>query len=117
MNKGISLVTLIITIVVIIILTGITYFSSLNTVDQAQVAKKKAEFNNVCTFVRQISSRAEAGLIDIDMTGAEKASDSQIVAMVSDSDESEFTSVEAQKVQSFNNSRKRCKVQLLFCYW
>ena len=102
-------IIIIFSIIVIIILAAITYFSSLNTVDQAQLAKKKAEFKDVCTFVRQISTRAEAGMLDLDMTGAAKATDSQIATMSSDDANSEFTSSEAQKVQSYNNSGRNAK--------
>lgn len=104
MKKGVSLISLIITIVAIIILASITIFSSLSTVGEAQNVKMEKEFNDVCDFVRSISTKAEAGIIELNLSGDTLATEAQLATFYVDSSESEFTAEEQQKIFSINES-------------
>ena len=65
MKKGVSLISLIITIIVIIILATITIFNSLDTVDDSNIAVKEKEFEDVCTYVTNVSTKAMGDLINL----------------------------------------------------
>ncbi len=104
MKKGVSLISLIITIIVLIILSSITIFNSLNTVDEAQTVKMEKEFNDVCDFVRSISTKAEAGMLELNLSGDTLATESQLATFYVNSPESEFTAEDQQNIFSFNES-------------
>ena len=107
MNKGISLISLIITIIVIIILASIAVYGSLGTIQDANNVKKLNEYNNVCTYVEDVSSRVAADLLSINLTESTLATEDQIMSFyIFDSNESEFTSGDAQKIKSINDSVK-----------
>lgn len=104
MKKGVSLISLVITIIVIIILASITIFSSLNTVEQSQNVKREAEFEDVCTFVRQISSRVEAGLLDLNLTSDTFVTREKLSDFYAPS--GELTAEEQNRIYSLNEARK-----------
>jgi len=104
MKKGVSLISLIITIVVIIILASIVIFSSLGTIDQSQMVKKETEFEDVCTYVRQISSRAEAGLISLNLTSETLVQSDKLSEFYAPS--GEMTSEEQNRINSLNEARQ-----------
>ncbi|MBQ9313415.1 MAG: hypothetical protein IJ220_00175 [Clostridia bacterium] len=105
MKKGVSLITLVITIVVIIILASISIFSSLDTIEQSQDLKKEVEFENVCTFVRAISSRAEADLIELNLSSSTLATATQLSDFYAPS--GELSSEELNKINSENERVKQ----------
>lgn len=109
MKKGVSLISLIITIVVIIILASITIFSSLDTVEQSQQLKKETEFEEVTTFVRSISTKAEGGLITLNLTNDTVATVSQLSSFYSEGDETELSSEEIQRIEAINASSQNNK--------
>ena len=113
-NKGVSLISLIITIIVIIILASIAVFSSMDTIEQSQLVKNESEFENVCTFVRDISSRAEGGLIELTLTKDTLATANQIRSFVVPS--GEFNSEDQNKIYSLNESRKDTNPNLGYHY-
>ena len=102
MKKGITLISLIITIVVILILASITVFSSLNTIDESQELKKEVEFESVCTFVRSISSKAEADLIQLNLTSATLITDTTKLNEFLTSS-GELSAEEIQKINTDND--------------
>lgn len=106
MKKGVSLISLIITIVVIIILASFTYFSSLNTIDETILAKKQSELEDVYTFVREISAKAQAGLIDLNLTSATLADDSILNDFYVSGDGTQLTEDKKESIESFNDSIK-----------
>lgn len=107
MNKGVSLISLIVTIIVIIILASIAMFSATGSIEQSYDVKKQAEFEDVCTFVISVSSRAEAGLLDLNLTDATVATVSQLNSVYSPS--GELTAEEQNKIASVNESSKKSK--------
>lgn len=104
MNKGVSLITLIITIIVIIILSSIAVFNSLDTVDDANIVKKEKEYNDVCTFVRGISAKAEAGKFDLNLTKDTLATDDQINGFFIYGEDIDLTSGDTIKISQMNVS-------------
>ena len=104
MKKGVSLISLIITIVVIIILASIAIFSSLNTIDESQTVKRQAEFEEVCTFVRQISSRVEAGLYDLNLNSETLITAEKLKDFYAPS--GELSAEEQNRIHSLNEARK-----------
>lgn len=109
LNKGISLISLIITIIVIIILASITIFNSLSTIDQAQVVKLEKEFNDVCDFVRTISTQVEAGMLELNLSGDTLATAEHLQDIYVDSPETEFTAEEQNNIHSLNQSGRNPK--------
>lgn len=104
-NRGVSLISLIITIIVIIILASIAVYGSLDTIQDANNVKRLNEYNNVCTYIEDVSSRVAADLLSISITDSTLATEEQIMSFyIFDSDESEFTSGDAQKIKSINDS-------------
>lgn len=103
LKKGISLISLIITIVVIIILASITVYNSLDTVDDANLVKMEKEYNDVCTFVRSISTKLEADIIDVNLSENTLATDEEISKFEVQID---FTSGDALKIDGINKSIK-----------
>lgn len=57
-NKGISLISLIVTIIVIIILAGISFFSGLGTQEKANFSKFTEEINNIRVSVANYRSES-----------------------------------------------------------
>ena len=105
MKKGISLISLIITIIVMIILASITIFSSFNTVGESQDLKKKTEFNDVSTFVQEIGAKASAGLINLDLIEVASSTDSTKIHIATTDEISELVPAEDQmNVSSANTS-------------
>lgn len=86
-NKGISLITLVITITVMIILASITVFNSFDLIEDSQVTKLEKEYNDVCTFVTNISTKAVADIIDLSLTESTLASTEQISEFFEDTNE------------------------------
>ena len=108
MNKGVSLISLIVTIIVIIILASIAMFSATGSVEQSYDVKKQAEFEDVCTFVINVSSRAEAGLLDLNLTDATaEEAKAKINSFLVPS--GELTSEEVDRVYAINISSKNNK--------
>lgn len=103
-KNGVSLISLIITIIVIIILAGISIFSSLDTVNQSQDVKLKTEFEDVYTFVNAISIRAKAGKIDLNLTNETLVRADQLKDFYSPS--GEFSAEEQNRVFSVNESKQ-----------
>lgn len=104
MNRGVSLISLIITIVAVIILASVTIFNSLDTIDDAQIAKMQKEFNDVADFVRTVSSKAEADLIDLSLSYDTLATEAQLASFYVDDAESEFTAEAQNKIKALNDS-------------
>lgn len=104
LNKGISLISLIITIIVMIILTSLVVFGSLETIQDANLTRKRNEFAEVCTFVRGISTKAEADLIELNLTSGTLATPSQISDFYVDEVETDLSSSDAQKIEAINVS-------------
>ncbi len=103
MKKGVSLITLIVTIIVIIILAGIAVFSSLDTIEQSQEVKSEAEFEDVCTFVRSISTRVEAGLFSINSLSSATPDTVEEISLFRAEDDAEVAKA-LNDIQGFNNS-------------
>ena len=107
MKKGVSLISLIITIIVIIILASIAVYGSLETIQDANDVKMLNEYDNVCTYVEDVSARVAADLLSVNLTDSTLATEEQIMSFyIFDSEESEFTSEDAQKIKSINDSVK-----------
>lgn len=107
MKKGVSLISLIITIIVIIILASIAVYGSLETIQDANDVKRLNEYDSVCTYVEDVSARVAADLLSVNLTDSTLATEEQIMSFyIFDSEESEFTSEDAQKIKSINDSVK-----------
>lgn len=105
MNKGVSLISLIVTIIVIIILASIAMYSATGSIEQSYDVKKQSEFEDVCTFVINVSSRAEAGLLDLNLTDDTVATVAQLNSVYSQ--DGELTAEEQNKIASINSSNKK----------
>lgn len=103
-KKGISLISLIITIIVMIILTSLVVFSSLETIQDANLTKRRNEFTEVCTFVRNISTKAEADMIDLELSGDTLATAAQISDFFVHEVETDFSTEDASKIDAINES-------------
>lgn len=100
MKKGITLISLIITIISIMILAGITIFSSLETADESLKLRNEAEFDEVCNYVRTINARIEAGLIDLNMPRSSLATEDEIDSFCLPS--GDFIEKKCSRVKSIN---------------
>ena len=105
LKKGVSLISLIITILVILILASIAIFSSLGTVEQSQIVKAEAEFKEVATFVRTISSLTESDLMELTLTNATKATPEQIQSFLVEGENTMFTSSDCATITGYNQER------------
>ena len=103
MKKGISLISLIITIVVIIILASITIVNSLNTSEDAYIVKNQNEFNDVCVFVRNVSTRVEADLLSFEIPQEMLVTEEQLKEFIVEGS-TELTSADIQKIKDVNSS-------------
>lgn len=102
MNKGVSLISLVITVVVIIILAAVTVYNSLDTIDDANVAKMKKEYNDVCAYVTNVSAHANADMIDIEISNDMLASESQIASFYLSDSNTELTEADTDKIHATN---------------
>lgn len=93
---------MIVTIIVIIILAGISIFNSLDTINQSQDVKSKTEFEDVYTFVNAVSIRAKAGKIDLNLRNDTLARADQLANFYSPS--GDFSAEEQNKIFSVNES-------------
>lgn len=103
-NNGISLISLIVTIVVIIILASITVFNSFDVLEDSYISKKEKEYNDVCSFVTSISVKAEADIIDLELTDSTLVTIDQIDEFYIYNVETDFTSGDTHKIISMNES-------------
>lgn len=103
-SNGISLISLIVTIVVIIILASITVFNSFDVIEDSHLSKMEKEYNDVCTFVTNISTKAQADIIDLNLTDATLATRNQIGEFYIYDLSTDFTSGDANKVFNINDT-------------
>lgn len=115
-NKGVSLISLIITIIVMIILAGITVFNSLDTVDDAYLVKKEKEYNDVCTFVRDVSTKAEADMIKLSLTKDTLATEGQIGNVFIYGVETDLSSGDVHKMNDMNEAIRNDEVDAKYGY-
>ena len=100
MKSGVSLVSLIITIIVMIILASISIFSSMGTIDESQNLKAEAEYREVCNYITEISSKYSAGLITLDLSG-DKLAEEEIASFQIAGDD--IINGELDKIDGFND--------------
>ena len=103
-NKGVSIITLIITIVVIIILAAMTIFNSFDTVEDAHLTKTEKEYNDVSAFVINASTKVQAGLVDVSLTESTLVTRSQIEEFYIYDVDTNFTSGDTHKIINMNES-------------
>lgn len=103
MKKGITLISLIITIISIMILAGITIFSSLETTDESLRLRNETEFDDICTYVRTINTKVEAGLIELDMPKTSLATDAEVESFCLSS--GDFTEAKCDRVKIINSTK------------
>lgn len=102
MKKGVSLISLIITIVAIIILASIAIYSSFSTADEAYLVKNTKEFNDVVTYVNSVNAKLEARIIKENLSGDTVATDAQIDEFYTTGANTEITSEEISKIKDRN---------------
>lgn len=102
MKKGVSLISLIITIVAIIILASIAIYSSFGTADEAYLVKNTKEFNDVVTYVNSVNAKLEARLIKSNLSVDTVATDAQIDEFYTTGANTEITSEEISKIKDRN---------------
>lgn len=103
MKKGVSLISLIITIVAIIILASIAIYSSFSTADEAYLVKNTKEFNDVVTYVNSVNAKLEARLTKSNLSGDTVATDAQIDEFYTTGANTEITSEEISKIKDRNS--------------
>lgn len=102
MKKGVSLISLIITIVAIIILASIAIYSSFGTADEAYLVKNTKEFNDVVTYVNSVNAKLEARLTKSNLSVDTVATDAQIDEFYTTGANTEITSEEISKIKDRN---------------
>ncbi len=102
MKKGVSLISLIITIVAIIILASIAIYSSFGTADEAYIVKYTKEFNDVVTYVNSVNAKLEARLIKSNLSADTVATDTQIDEFYTTGTDTEITAEEIAKIKEKN---------------
>ena len=102
MKKGVSLISLIITIIVIIILATITIFNSLDTVDDSNIAVKEKEFEDVCAYVTNVSTKALGDLINLELTTETLATTNDIGKLFVYDKKTDFSSGDTHKIENMN---------------
>ena len=103
MKKGITLISVVITIIATMILAGITIMSSLDTTNQSLDLRNEVEFDDVANYVRIINTRVEAGLLELNLKNTTLATDEEVELFYAVS--GDFTTEKGNKIKSINSSK------------